>query len=189
MSSSYCCSWPAYRFLKRHQNFPQFVVVHTIKGFGIVNKAEIDVFFWNSLAFLMIQWMFGNLISGSSAFSKSSLNLWKFTDHVLLKPFLENFERYFAIMLDGCNCVVVWAFFVIAFLWVWNENWQSCDQCWVFQICWHFELSTFTESSFRIWNSSTGIPSPPLALFIVMLTPKCPWYLFDPDQNYLAWIR
>ena len=63
------------------------------------------------------------------------------------------------------------AFFGIAFLWDWNENWffQSCGHWWVFQICWHIECSTFTASSFRIWNSSAGITSPPLALFIVML--------------------
>ena len=61
--------------------------------------------------------------------------------------------------------------FGIAFLWDWNENrlFQSCGHCWVFQICWHFECSFLTASSFRIWNSSTGIPSPPLALFRVML--------------------
>ena len=65
----------------------------------------------------------------------------------------------------------VWAFFGIAFLWDWNENWlfQLCGHCWVFQICWLIECSTFTASSFRIWNSSTGVPSPPLALFVVML--------------------
>ena len=74
------------------QNFPQFIVIHTAKGFGIVNKAEIDVF-------LEISCFFddpvdgGNLISGSSAFSKTSLNIWKFTVHVLLKPGLENFEH------------------------------------------------------------------------------------------------
>ena len=65
----------------------------------------------------------GNLISGSSAFSKSNLNIWKFTVHVLLKPGLENFEHYFTSMWDECNCVVVWAFFGIAFLWDWNETW------------------------------------------------------------------
>ena len=65
----------------------------------------------------------GNLISGSSAFSKSSLNSWKFTVHVLLKPGLENFEHYFTSLWDECNCAVVWAFFCIAFLWNWNENW------------------------------------------------------------------
>ena len=69
---------------------------------------------------------FGNLISGSSAFSKTSLNIWKFTVHVLLKPGLENFEHYFASVWDECNCAVVWTFFGIAFLWDWNENWPSC---------------------------------------------------------------
>ena len=121
----------------------------------------------------------GNLISGSSAFSKSSLNIWKFMVHVLLKPGLENFEHYFASMWDECNCTVVWTFFGIAFLWDWNENWPfpvlwplCCfrdSKIWVFQICWHIECSTFTASCFSIWNSSTGIPSPPLALFSVIL--------------------
>ena len=76
------------------QNFPQFIVIHTIKGFGIVNKAEVDVFlelscFFNDAADV------GNLISGSFAFSTSSLNIWKFTVHILLKPGLENFKHYF----------------------------------------------------------------------------------------------
>ena len=61
--------------------------------------------------------------SDSSAFSKTSLNIWKFTVHVLLKPDLENFEHYFTSVWDECNCAVVWAFFGIAFLWDWNENW------------------------------------------------------------------
>ena len=65
----------------------------------------------------------GNWISGSSAFSKSSLNIWKFTVHILLKPGLENFEHYFTSMWDEYSCGVVWAFFGIAFLWDWNENW------------------------------------------------------------------
>ena len=68
-----------------------------------------------------------NLISGSSTFSKSSLNILKFSVHVLLKPGLENFEHYFAIMWDECNCVVVWSFFGIAFLRDWNENWPFAD--------------------------------------------------------------
>ena len=102
------------------KNFPQFVVIHTVKDFGVVNKADV---------FLELSCFFddpvddGRLISSSSAFCKSSLNIWKFTVHVLLKPGLESFEHYFASVWDECNCVVVWAFFGIAFLWDWNENW------------------------------------------------------------------
>ena len=77
------------------KNFPQFVVLHTVKGFGIVNKAEVDVFLELS-CFFDDPTDVGTLISGSSAFSKSSLNIWKFTVHVLLKAGLENFEHYFA---------------------------------------------------------------------------------------------
>ena len=104
MSSSNCCFltciqisqeagqvlWYSHLF----QNFTQFVVIHTVKGFGIVSKAEIDVFLKLSCFFddLMVV---GSLISGSSPLSKSSLNIWKFTVHILLKPGLENFEHYF----------------------------------------------------------------------------------------------
>ena len=77
------------------RNFPQFVVIHTVKGFGIVNKAEVNVFL--ELSYFFNDSMdVDNLISGSSAFSKSSLNIWKFMVHILLKPGLENFEHYFA---------------------------------------------------------------------------------------------
>ena len=126
MSSSNCCFltciqisqeagltfWYSYLF----QNFPQFIVIHTVKGFGIVNKAEIDVFLELSCFFHDPAGV-GNLISGSSAFSKTSLNIWELTVHILLKPGLENRVWY------ECNCVVVWAFFCIAFLWNRNENW------------------------------------------------------------------
>ena len=88
------------------KNFPHFVVIHTVKGFGIVNKAEVDVFLELS-CFFHDPADVGNLISGSSAFSKSSLNMWKFTVHVLLKPCLGNFEHYFASVRDECSCVVV----------------------------------------------------------------------------------
>ena len=98
------------------KNFPQFIVIYTVKGFGIVNKAEGDVFLEFS-CFFEDSTNVGNLISGSSAFSKSSLNIWKFTVHILLKPGLENFEHYFASMCDECNCAVVWTFFGIAPLW------------------------------------------------------------------------
>ena len=131
MSSSSCCFqtciqisqeadqvvWYSHLF----QNSPQFGVIHTFKGFGIVNKAEIDAFLELS-CFFDNPTDFGNLISGLSAFSKTSLNIWKFTVHVLLKPGLENFEHYFNSMWDECNCVIVWASFGIAFLWDWDEN-------------------------------------------------------------------
>ena len=88
------------------QNFPQFAVIHIVKGFGVVNKAEVDAFlelycFFNDPAEA------GNLVSGSSAFSKTSLNIWKFILHVQLKAGLENFEHYYASMLDKFSCVVV----------------------------------------------------------------------------------
>ena len=79
------------------KNFPQFIVIHRVKGFGIVNKAEMDVFL-ELLCFFDDPTDVGNLISGSSAFSKTSLNIWKFTVHVLLNPGLENFEHFFASM-------------------------------------------------------------------------------------------
>ena len=104
------------------KNFPQFVVMHTVKGFGIVNKAEIDVFLEVS-CFSDDPTDVGNLIFGSSAFPKSSLNIWKFTVHILLKSGLENFEHDFASMWDECNCAVFWTLCGIAFLWDWNENW------------------------------------------------------------------
>ena len=85
------------RYSHIFKNFPQFVVIHTVKGFGIVNKAEVDVFLELS-CFFDDPADVDNLISGSPAFSKSSLNIWKFLVHVLLKPELDNFEHYFAIM-------------------------------------------------------------------------------------------
>ena len=104
------------------KNFPQFVVIHTVKGFGIVNKAEVDVF-WKLSCFLDDPVDVGNLIFGSSGFSKSSLNIWKFMVHKLLKPGLENFEHYFASVWDECKCAVAWTLFGIDFLWDWHENW------------------------------------------------------------------
>ena len=91
--------------------------------------------------------------------------------HVLLKLRLENFERYFTSMWDECNCAVVWAFWALPFFGIGMKTYlfQSCGYCWVFQICWHIECGTFNASSFRIWNSSTGIPLSTLALFVVML--------------------
>ena len=151
-------------------NFPQFVVIHAVKGFGIVNKAEVDILLEFSCLFDDPMDV-GNSISSSFVFSKSRVNIWKFMVHILLKPGLEDFEHYFASLWDKCNCAVVWTFFGIAFpgIGMKTDLFQYWDHCWVFQICWHIECSTFTALSFKIWNSWTGIPIPPLALFVVML--------------------
>ena len=105
------------------KNFPQFVVIHTVKGFSIVNEAEVDVFLEFS-CFLYDPTDVGNLISGFFAFSKFSLYVWKFSVHVLL-PGLKDFQHYFASMWKECNCMVVWTFFGIALLWDWNGNFFS----------------------------------------------------------------
>ena len=181
MSGSNCCFLTCTHISKEagqvvwysrlFQNFPQFIVIHTVKGFGIVNEAEVNVFLELS-CFFDDPTDVGNLIPGSSGLSKPRLEIWDFMAHELLKPILKNFEHYFGSVWDECSCVVVWTFFGLLFLWDWNENWP-------FPVLWpllsfpnllaywmqHFNSIIF----FRIWNSSTGIPSPPLALFLVML--------------------
>ena len=160
MSSSNCCFltciqisqevgkvvWYSHLF----KNFLQFVVIHTVKGFGIVNKAEIDVFLELS-CFFNDPTDVGNLISGSSAFSKTSLNIWKFMVHILLKPGLENLEHYFLSVWDECNCVVVWTLFHIAFLWDWNENWH-------FPVLWPLlnfpNLLAYSVQCINSWSTS-----------------------------------
>ena len=132
MSSSICCFLT---FIQISQESGQVVwYSHLLKNFSVccdshsqrlwrsLTKAGVDAFlefscFFNDPADI------GNLISGSSAFSKSSLNIWNFLVHMLLKPDLENFEYYFASVWDEYNCAVAWTFFGIAFLWDWNENW------------------------------------------------------------------
>ena len=133
MSSSNCCFltciqisqesgkvvWYSHPF----KNFSQFVVIHKVKNLAWSIKQKQIFFFLEFPCFFDNPTDVGNLISGSSAFSKTSLNIWNFTVHTLLKPGLENFEHYFTSVWDECNCVVVWAFFGITFLWDWNENW------------------------------------------------------------------
>ena len=129
------------------QNFAQFIVIHTVKGFGIVNKAEMD-------AFLELSCFFhdpadvGNLISGSSAFSKTSLNIW--SSHFMFCWSLA--WRILSITLLACEMsAIVWQcehslalpFFGTGMK---TDLFQSCGHCWVFQICWHIECSTFTAS-------------------------------------------
>ena len=160
MSSSNCCFLihieiyqEAGNWYSHLLNFPQFVVIHIVKSFGVVNKAEVDVFLELS-GFFDDPMDVGNSILIPTPFLNPA---WKFTVHILLKPGLENFEHYFTSMWDECNCMVVWAFFGIAFLWDWNESWPF-PVLWPllsFPICWHIESSSFTASSFRIWNSST----------------------------------
>ena len=127
------------------------------------------MFFWNSLDFSMIQQMLAIWSLVLLPFLKPAWTS-EFMVHVLLKPGLENFKHYF-ISVWEYNCALVWVFFWLPFFGIGMKTdlFQSCGQCWDFQICWHIECSTFTASSFRIWNSSTGIPSPPLALFVVTL--------------------
>ena len=152
------------------KNFPQFVVIHTVKGFSALIEAEVDIFSGILLLFLRSSrcWQFD---LGSSALSKSSLNIWKFSIHILFKPRLDNFEHYSASVWNEYNCVVVEHSLALPFFGIGMKDdlFQSCGHCWDFQICWHIECSTLTASSFRIWSSSAGILSPPLALFLVML--------------------
>ena len=158
MSSSNCCFltcmeisqeaskvvWYSHLF----KNFLQFVVIHTVQGSGIVNKAEVGVFLEFS-CFFYDPVDVGNLICGSSAFSKPSLNIWKFKVHKLLKPGLENFEYYFASVWNDCNCVVVWALFGITLLWDWNENWP-------FPVPWPLQ-SFLNLLAYRVWHFNSSI--------------------------------
>ena len=104
------------------KNVQQFVVIHRVKGFSVVKEAEIDVFL-EFPCFFYDPVDAGNSNSGSFAFSKPHLYTWKVLVHILLMPSLKDFEHYFTSMWNECNCTVVWAFFGIAFLWHWNENW------------------------------------------------------------------
>ena len=142
------------------ENFPQYAVSHIVKGFSIVNEAEVDVFLEFS-CFFDVPTYAGNLISGFSAFSKSSLYIWKFSVHILLKPSLEKFEHYFASMWNEYNCAVVWTFFGIAFLWDWNE-YRPFPVLWPllsFPDLLSYWVEHFNNIICRMWNSSTGIPS------------------------------
>ena len=147
-------------------NFPQFVVIHALKGLSIVSEAEVDVFV--EFSHFFYNWMdVSNLISGSSSFSKSSLSIWTFSVHVLAWSLA---WRILSITFQACEMrAIVWQyerslalpFFEIPMK---SDLFQSCGHLWVFHNCWHIECSTFTASSFRIWNSSAVIPSPPVAL-------------------------
>ena len=142
------------------KNFPQFVVIYTVKGFGVVNKAdvfmELSCFFYDPMDV-------ENLITGPSAISKSSLNIWKVSVHVLLKTSMEDFQYDLANMWNECNCVAVWLALAFFGFGMKTDLSQSCGHSLVLQICLYIEFSILTASSSRIWNSSNGIPS--LSLF------------------------
>ena len=165
-------SWPAYRFLRRNAKWSGipvslrifhiffFFVIYTVKGFGIVSK-EVDVY-WKSLIFLKIQWMLAvwSLVplhflnptwtSGSSWFMYCWSLAWRILRITLLVCEMNATVQQF-------ECSIVLTFLGTG---IKTDLFQSCGHCWVFQICWHIECSIFTASSFRFWNSSTGIPSP-----------------------------
>ena len=119
----------------------------------------------------MIHWMLAVWSLVPMPFVNPAWTSVKFSGSHTSEAYLEGVEQYLASMWNECNCVVVWTFFGIVFLWDWNKTdlYQSCGHCWVFQICWLIEYSTVTVSSLRIWNSLAGIPPPQLALFVVML--------------------
>ena len=123
------------------QNFPQFIVIHTVKDFGIVSKAEIDVFleqhvllfWWSSRYWQFDLWFL-------------CMDIWNFSFDVLLKPGLENFEHYFDSVWDECNCAVVQTFFGMAILWDWNENWP-----------WNVLLQHKKYKNNRVWWSWSNL--------------------------------
>ena len=132
MSGSNCCFLTCTQVLQEARNvvwyshllknFPQVVVIHTVKGFSIVNELKVDNFL-EFFCFFYDATDVGILISGSFAFSKSSCTSGNSWFHALSKFSLEDFELYFTSMWDACNCGIVWTLFGIAFLWDWNENW------------------------------------------------------------------
>ena len=124
MSGSSCCFLTSIQFSQEaskvvwyshlFKNFPPFVFIHTVRGFSVVNEAEVDVFLELSCSFDDPTDV-GNLISGSSAFSKSNSYIWKFSVHILLKPSLKDFEHDLASMWNECSCVVVWTSLALTF--------------------------------------------------------------------------
>ena len=141
------------------------------KGFSVVSETEVDVCL-EFPYFLYDPLNVGNLISGSSAFSKSSLYIWKFWAHTPLKASLKDFEHICASMWNKGNCMAVGISLALPFFGTGMKTYifQSCSHCQVFQICWCIECSTFTASSFRIWNNTAGTLSPALALFAIIFS-------------------
>ena len=116
------------------KSFPQFVMIHSVKRFSIVDETEIDVF----LKFPCFFYNPVNLIFSSSSFSKPSLDIWKFLVHIMLRPSMQDFKHDLITMGNECNCLMVSTFFGTTLFENWGERidlFQSCGSCWVFQIC------------------------------------------------------
>ena len=145
-------SWLAYRFLRRQVRWSGIPISRRIFH-SLLLSTQSKALAWSVkqkyMVFLEFSSFFydpvdvGSLICGSSAFSKSSLNIWKFSVHVLLNPGWKDFEHYLAELWNACSCVVVWTFFGIAFgIGMKTDLFQSCGHWWVFQICWHINHFT-----------------------------------------------
>ena len=151
------------------KNFPQFSVIHIVKGFSVINEAEVD-YFGVPLVYSIIQQMLAILslaplpflnpacTSGSFQFPYCWSLSWRILSITLLacemSAIIQQFEHSLALPFFGIRMK--------------TDLFQSCGHCWVFQICWHIECSTFTAKSYKIRNSWAGIPSPPLALLVVI---------------------
>ena len=173
-------SWPTYRFLREQvirwsdirntlRAF-QFVIIHTVKGFSVVDEIEVDVFL-ESLCFLYDSANVGNFIFVSSSFSKLSLDIWKFLVRIMLKSTMHDFKHDLASMEDECNCLILSTYFSTPLL-------GDLDEYWPFPVLWplpglpdswHIEYNTLMTSFFRVLNSSAGIPLCPLALLTTVL--------------------
>ena len=136
------------------KNFPQFVVIYTVKGCTIVREAQVVVFL-KLPCFLHDLTNVGNLISGLSTSSNPSLYILYI--HILLKPSLKDFEHNLASMWKWAQLFKYYLALPFFGIGLKTDLFQSWSHCWVFQICWHSECSTLTASSFRIWNSSEGL--------------------------------
>ena len=147
------------------KSFPQFLMFHTVRGFSLVSETEEDVFLEFPF-FLYNPANVGNLISGSSSFSKPSLDIWEFLVHIMLKPSMQDFK--YDLKLAWTLSAIVQPFkhsLVLPFLGIGMriDLFQSYSHCWFFQICWDNECKTLMASSFRDLNSSAGMSSHPLA--------------------------
>ena len=158
--------WYAHLF----KSFPQFVMIHTVKGFSVVNETERDVFL-ELPCFLYDPVNVGSSIFGSSVFSKPNLDIWKFLVGIMLKLSMQDFKHDLTSMRDEWNCPMVWTFLTTALLGNWHEDWP-------FPVLWSllglpdllkYWVQHFNSIIFRVLNSSTGIPFHPLALFTAVL--------------------